>query len=441
MVRAATAAACILLCGGCSQETFFCDTPEDCASAGGGGVCESTGYCSFPDPACDTDRRYGDLAPSGLAGTCVPQTQGTGSSSGSASTSGASIGSTDPTLVGSTSSGTGPLTTETDPSATASTSTGSTEGTEGSSTTDTPACCDASCSTCGEACETELVDQTDAGEALGIAVVGTTLVWTTGYTREVHKVDLTTGTSTLLAELPHIITNVTADDEYLYYLSFSNGFVGRINLISGAQSLVTDANTGEGVYEARHGQIVLDDDSVYFALIGADTSLGGAFRAPLEPNPAVPPEEIGTREHPAGIGVDANSIYVSDQSQDALLRFDKLKPAMSTSLLQLDQPGHIYISAEDVYAADGDDVIRVGKDGTGESLLLTTGGLIRGMTADDTHLYVTDIEAGNVSRLSLFDDEVPAQIATSAGAWGVATDCTHVFWCENGTLSVRRQLK
>ncbi len=73
MLREVALAVCVLLGAGCQQETFFCDTPEDCASEGGGGACESTGYCSFPDPQCDTGRRYGDLAPSGLAGTCFPR--------------------------------------------------------------------------------------------------------------------------------------------------------------------------------------------------------------------------------------------------------------------------------------------------------------------------------------------------------------------------------
>ena len=225
MVRAVGLAACTLLCSGCPQETFFCDTPEDCASEGGGGACESTGYCSFPDPECDTGRRYGDLAPSGLAGTCVPQTSDTDVSTGVgatsvASTSGSTSSTSDPSTVSET--------TSTDTTVTP-TSGPPTSGTDGSSTTDDiPACCDASCSTCGETCESEVLDSTKAGEALAVAVVGTTLVWTTGYTREVFTIDLTTGESTLLATADKTLTNVAADDEYLYFLSFGSSLVSRI---------------------------------------------------------------------------------------------------------------------------------------------------------------------------------------------------------------------
>lgn len=165
MVRAAALAACILLGSGCQRETFFCDTPEDCTSEDGGGACESTGYCSFPDPECDTGRRYGELAPSGLA-----------------------------------------------------------------------------------------------------------------------------------------------------------------------------------------------DIDVYA------TGAGGALT-------------------------------------------------------------------------------RVPKDGSPSSLLVTTGGDILGITGDEANVYVTDLQADSVTRVSLFDTEAPAQIATSPGAWGIATDCNNVYWCENGSLSVLRQPK
>ena len=56
-------------------------------------------------------------------------------------------------------------------------------------------------------------------------------------------------------------------------------------------------------------------------------------------------------------------------------------------------------------------------------------------------MYFSDIQAGSVTRVSMFDTEPPVQIATSPGAWGIATDCSHVYWCENSSLSVLRQPK
>lgn len=435
--------ACFLLGSGCQRDAFFCDTPEDCTSEDGGGACESTGYCSFPDPECDTGRRYGDLAPSGLAGTCVPQTEDTEGSGPPTSTSGSTTDPTDPTLAETTSANTSePSTSTTAPA----TSTESTEGGESSSTGDTPSCCDASCSTCGESCASEVLDSTDAGEALAVAVIGTTLVWTTGFTREVFSFDLTSGESTLLATVPHILTNITADDEYIYYLSYSNAFVGRISLASGAQSIVTDANNVDAAFEfeAGYGQIVLDESDVYFALANTPNKAdGGAFRAPKAPNLDEPPERIGTLQRPVGIGVDEDFIYISDETQGRLLRFDKVAPGPAGSeMLEILSPGHIHVADTDVYATgSGGELFRVPKDGSVPALLVTTGGAIQGITADGAHVYVTDLQAGSVTRASLFDTEPPAQIAASPGAWGIATDCNHVYWCENGSLSVLRQPK
>lgn len=51
---------------------FMCETAADCAAAASGGLCEASGYCSFPDDACPSGRRYGSHAPAALASMCVP---------------------------------------------------------------------------------------------------------------------------------------------------------------------------------------------------------------------------------------------------------------------------------------------------------------------------------------------------------------------------------
>ncbi|MEM6291028.1 MAG: hypothetical protein AAGA54_07170 [Myxococcota bacterium] len=57
---------------GCSSEREFqCLEDSACANEGIEGVCQPTGYCSFPDPDCESDYRYGDLADA-FAGQCVP---------------------------------------------------------------------------------------------------------------------------------------------------------------------------------------------------------------------------------------------------------------------------------------------------------------------------------------------------------------------------------
>lgn len=70
----------LVLVAGCTASTFACEDEDDCAGVMGG-VCESTGWCSFPDDTCDSGRRYGEWAGNELAGACVDDV-GTGTSSG-----------------------------------------------------------------------------------------------------------------------------------------------------------------------------------------------------------------------------------------------------------------------------------------------------------------------------------------------------------------------
>jgi hypothetical protein len=70
----------------CQHTSFLCAGPEDCS----GGICQPTGYCSFPDDDCPSHQRYGDHAAAGYAGTCV----GTGTATDASSDSGASTGTT-----------------------------------------------------------------------------------------------------------------------------------------------------------------------------------------------------------------------------------------------------------------------------------------------------------------------------------------------------------
>lgn len=70
----------------CSAGAFACDDDDNCAGAGDGGVCEPSGFCSLPDDACDSGRRYGEYAGDGLAGQCVELGGTTSSESGGSST-------------------------------------------------------------------------------------------------------------------------------------------------------------------------------------------------------------------------------------------------------------------------------------------------------------------------------------------------------------------
>lgn len=59
-----------------ASDGFECTSDAACSNDGIAGECQSTGYCSFPDPDCASGQRYGELAEL-FAQQCVPPTTDT----------------------------------------------------------------------------------------------------------------------------------------------------------------------------------------------------------------------------------------------------------------------------------------------------------------------------------------------------------------------------
>jgi hypothetical protein len=66
------ARAALVALAACSapKDAFDCTSNASCRNGGVTGTCESTGFCSFPDPACPMGSRYGSAA-GGLSNQCV----------------------------------------------------------------------------------------------------------------------------------------------------------------------------------------------------------------------------------------------------------------------------------------------------------------------------------------------------------------------------------
>ncbi len=67
---AGSAAAWLISCA--AGDAFSCESHAQC---GEGGTCEASGYCSFADSRCPSGQVYGEHAPGGIAGECVPVTE------------------------------------------------------------------------------------------------------------------------------------------------------------------------------------------------------------------------------------------------------------------------------------------------------------------------------------------------------------------------------
>ncbi len=422
----------LLLCAGgpgCQAESFFCQDSSECMLDGEVGTCEASGYCSFADGSCASGRRYGGLAPDALADTCVPSDDGTGSSSsGSLGQDDASTGS---------SSTTGVTTIEPD-TTTGSTGIGgddpsSSEGGASSSTgAPDPLCCDASCSTCGNGCAAEALDVSgdDEGEALAIVATQTHVYWTTGWQTDIRVFDLEAGVGSRLVDLPHTLTKITADEAFIYYLSYGEGFVGRVSLASGAADIVADVNLKTPGHEAGFARLAVDEADVYFALEGPSDGLAGAFRSSKVPGGDV--TAIGDFPRPVGIAVDDQAVYISDM-EIGLHRAPK--DSLTPELLSNVGGGPLVLHDGSVFVGAGGEMLRVSAEGGPATLVAVADGRIEEMVADETHLYATTI-AGSVVRAPLDGDGPPTVIASGGSPWGIATNCQQVFWCDNAALSM-----
>lgn len=61
----------LVLAVGCSNPAYVCTSSSQCVADGVDGTCQPEGYCSFPDPACDSGERFEADAGDALGGTCV----------------------------------------------------------------------------------------------------------------------------------------------------------------------------------------------------------------------------------------------------------------------------------------------------------------------------------------------------------------------------------
>lgn len=123
-------AALVVLPTACTTTEFFsCEDSSQCAGDSPG-TCEPSGFCSFPDPECESGQRYGGLAGS-LSNACVnPQSTGTETSTTAAGATsvGASTGS-ETTGVTPDSDGTGSSSSDTTTSPITASQTGSSSST------------------------------------------------------------------------------------------------------------------------------------------------------------------------------------------------------------------------------------------------------------------------------------------------------------------------
>jgi hypothetical protein len=160
--RAIAAAVLAGSLGACtSTGAFECEADAQCQDGARLGRCESSGWCSFPDAACDSGYKYGTHAGDGLAEACVDPSLG---SSGEPTTSVTTIGTT--TGVG----GTDPLDASADDTTTTAdtTATATTEPLTSGPAESSTSGADATSEDTGEPVDPVFIDRFDRPDDLAI---------------------------------------------------------------------------------------------------------------------------------------------------------------------------------------------------------------------------------------------------------------------------------
>lgn len=435
MIRAGFAIGLIAGLVGC-RPTFTCISDEQCDRGSEPGVCQlSTGYCSFPDPSCESEQRYGELAPSEYAGMCVPPTDGSSSESGT------------PSVVTSTDTPTSSTSSSTPGDSTTGTTTG-----EGSSSDDTvgeesssggiPQCCQAGCE---GACEErpcpaqQLGEPSMAGaEALGVAVIGDWVVWSTGWAADLEVTDPTTGEHQLAIAIPgnQYATHIDADDDHVYVLDWGGGTVKRATIPEGTVETVTEVTDGQ----AGFGSIIIGPEYVYFTM----RTSGGVWRAAKDLSTPTAELVAMTTGSPFDIDIDSTHVYWIETGPNGVHRmaFDDIGSTTSGEMIVSgDYMTELYVDEDWLYYADGGSLFRSSKSGDAVTTLSNDSGSPWSLEGDDEHLYWTAVEDIVIRRVS--KNGGPTEDLTEPGdnITGLDLSCTAVYWTQTTTTTLHTRPK
>lgn len=423
-LRATLAAASLGMLGewACAL-SFPCDADEQCARDGTAGVCQPSGYCSFPDASCDSDQRYGELAPGELAGTCVPGAEGSGSdpTMGEGTTDGASTivpGTTLPPDDTGTSGG------SEDPSA---------------SDTDPPACCYAGCEgTCDSGgCSAQQIGRPIAdAEAIGVAVMGEWVVWSTGFGRSLELATIFGDSMGQLVAVPSnsFVTKIAGDDTHVYFLDYGTGTVKRASVPEGVIDIVTVVPGGM----ADFGGIAVGDEHVYFTM----RNTGDVWRGAKDLSQQGAAELVAEAANPHDVAIDDTTVYWIDDPQILRIRFDDIGTGEPEVVHEGGGLSTLTIDATHVYYAENGGIGRAlkGANEQGVEQLAVDQGEIWDIAVDEAHVYWTASAFGALARVPLGGGEVEVLDDTPT-PWGLDLGCHAAFWAENGTQTLQMVLK
>jgi hypothetical protein len=305
-----------------------------------------------------------------------------------------------------------------------------------------PPCCHAGCDgTCArEPCLDVELGVWPGEEAIGVAVVGDTIVWSTGTGRSLRMSGPRPGTDQNLVDVRAnaYVTRIVADGEHVYFLDWGGPTVKRASVRDGAIDVVTEVAGGQ----AGFGAIVVGAEHVYFGM----RTTNGIWRAAKdlsEPQATLVAEAMD----PSDIALDDVYVYWSDAATQQVLRLDFSRTIGRGASGQVVYDGSsistLAVDDEALFIGDGDSVVRVDKLGTNEGIVtLAVGqGWVWELTVDEVHAYWTSADLGRIGRARKDGRGRPEMLAETSTPWGLDVSCDSVYWAAHDSSSLRGRLK
>ena len=275
-------------------------------------------------------------------------------------------------------------------------------------------------------------------EAIGVAVVGDLAIWSSGYGRTLYRTPIDgSGPWTTLANVSgnSFVTRIAADATDVYFVDYGGSTVKRVNVESGAETMVTQVAGAE----ARFGGVAVGSDHVYFAMRGT----GGVYRGAKNLSDQGGAELVANPTTPFDVALDDAYVYFNDTTSNTISRVPFDLGPLEIVITGGSSLQGLAVDATHIYFGSDDQVWKASKTGTDVGIvnLATAVNNAWDIVTDDVYVYWTGEQNDAIYRASKDGTQPGVIIGTASQPWGLAQSCDALFWANNSTQTLIKLAK